>query len=165
MFLIGPLLTLFLTGCAAVLMLAALLGGRSDALARLGMRAAGRLEAARTIPLLWGLAAGLLIFLLAAALFKTHMLALLGALVLVSGFGLAGLGLLAAALSTGTRLSDAFALPDGDTVGTLRLGLWTLGLATAVPVAGWLLALLALASGMGAVLETLVMRPPSENSD
>ncbi len=148
-----------------MLTLAALLGGRSDALARLGMRAAARLEGPRIIPALWGLAASLLVFLLAVALFKTHALAVLGVLVLAAGSCLAGLGLVAAALWTGTRLSEAIPLPLTETPGALRLGWWTLGLAAAVPVAGWLLALLALACGTGAVLETLVMRSPPADRD
>ena len=147
-----------LTGCLAVVALVALLVGRLAALTRLGTRAAVRLETSRAIPTLWGLAAGLLVFLLAAVLFNIHALALLGVLVLAAGLALAGLGLAAAALSVGTRLAEALDLLEIDSLGALRLGLWSLGLAAGVPFAGWLLALLLLASGLGAVLETLTVR-------
>lgn len=113
----------------------------------------------RTIPVLWGLAAGLGVFLLAAVLFNTKVLALLGLAVLVIGFSIAALGLAAAALFVGTRLADAFTSLEADTFSALRAGLWTLTLASAVPFAGWLLVVLALAAGIGAVLEMLVVRP------
>jgi len=140
------------------LALAATALGRLDALLRLGTRASARLETGRAIPTLWGLAAGLGIFLLAAILFNTKVLTLLGLAVLVAGFSLAALGLAAAALSVGTRLSDAFASLETETLSALRVGLWTLLLASTVPFAGWLLVLLALAAGIGATLEMLVAR-------
>ena len=160
LFLVGPLFLLLLTGCLATLALAAGALGRLDTLLRLGTRAAARLEMDRTIPVLWGLAAGLGVFLLAAVLFNTKVLALLGLAVLVIGFSIAALGLAAAALFVGTRLADAFTSLEADTFSVLRAGLWTLTLASAVPFAGWLLVVLALAAGIGAVLETLVVRTP-----
>lgn len=117
------------------------------------------------MPTLWGLAATLLILILAVVLFQTHVLALLGILVLLIGLALASLGLAAAALSLGQRLTDALAPLDMDMLPTLRLGLWTLLLAAFVPFAGWLLVLLALASGIGAVLETLLTRGPSGHAE
>lgn len=161
MFLAGPFLALLLIGCLAVLALLALLLDRLPALTQVGMRAAARLEASRLIPTLWGLAAGLLVFLLAAVLFNSHSLALLGVLVLAFGLALSGLGLAVAALSAGTKLLEAFDLIETDPLNTLRLGLWCLVLAAGVPFAGWLLTLFALASGIGAVLETLVGRGTS----
>ena len=158
----GPLLLLLLTGCLAALTLAATALGRLGVLVRFGARASARLDVPRLVPALWGLAAGLGMFLLAAVLFNTHVLALLGLAVLIAGFSLAALGLAAAALSVGTRLSDAFASLESETFSVLRVGLWMLLLASAVPFAGWLLVLLALASGIGAVLETLVVRTPPE---
>ncbi len=113
------------------------------------------------MPTLWGLAAALLVLILAAILFKAHALALLGVVVLVSGFVLASLGLGVAALSLGLRLTDALAPMDLETLPALRLGLWTLLLASCVPFLGWVLVLLALASGLGSTLETLLTRPPS----
>lgn len=123
-----------------------------------GGRAAERLERGRTVPTLWGLAAALLILILSGILFQHHAVALLGVLVLVSGFVLASLGLAAAALSLGQRLMEAVASLETELLPILRLGLWALLLAAFVPFAGWLLVLLALASGIGAVLETLVTR-------
>lgn len=114
------------------------------------------------MPALWGLAAALLVLLLCGVLFKIHALALLGVLVLASGLALASLGLGAAALSLGLRLTDALGAMDTETLPALRLGLWTLLLASGVPFVGWLLVLLALASGVGAVLETFLTRAPNK---
>ena len=163
LFFAGPCLVVILTGCLTTLALAALLIGRLGALTQLGTRAAARLEINRLIPTLWGLAAGLLIFLLDAILFNTHSLALLGIVVLVIGLALAGMGLAATGLSIGTRVSEAFDLLETETLGALKLGLWSLLLTSAVPFAGWLLGLLMLASGIGAVLETLVVRKVPDN--
>ena len=158
LFLVGPLLVLLLIGCLAVLALAAAALGRLDALLRLGTGAAVRLETGRVIPALWGLAAGLGVFLLAAVLFNTKVLALLGVGVLAAGLSVAALGLAAAALFVGTRLADAFASLETETFNAMRAGLWVLLFASIVPFAGWLLVVLALASGIGTALEMLVVR-------
>lgn len=142
----------------STLALLALLLGRAAPLARLGERAAARLDGGRVVPTLWGLAAALLVLILCGVLFNIHALALLGVVVLVSGLVLASLGLGVAALSLGLRLTDALGALDVETLPALRLGLWTLLLASCVPFLGWLLVLLALASGIGATLETLLTR-------
>ena len=156
---------LFLIACLAVLGLLAVLLGRAEPLARIGERAALRLERGRVVPTLWGLAAALLVFLLAIVLFQTHVLALLGVFVLVVGLILASLGLGVIAYSLGQRLTETLGTLDTDSLVALKLGLWSLLLASFVPFAGWLLALLALASGIGAVLETLVTRTPSGEAE
>ena len=139
--------------------------GRLDALARLGERAAARLERGRTVPTLWGLAAALLVLLLAAILFNIHAVALAGVFVLAAGLALASLGLAAAALPLGQRLRDALGSLDTEALPALRLGLWALALTSAIPFAGWLLVLLTLASGIGAVLETLLTRTGSGQAE
>ena len=135
--------------------------GRAAPLARLGERAAARLDGGRVVPMLWGLAAALLVLILCGVLFSTHVLALLGVIVLAAGLALASLGLGVASLSLGLRLADALSTMDMETLPALRLGLWTLLLASAIPFVGWLLVLSALASGIGATLETLLTRPAS----
>ena len=132
---------------------------------RLGERAALRLDRGQVVPTLWGLAATLLVLVLAVVLFQTHILALLGVFVLIAGIALAGLGLAAVALLLGQRLTEAFASLETELLSVLRLGLWVLLLAAFVPFAGWLLVLLALASGIGAVLETLVTRTQSDQTE
>lgn len=117
------------------------------------------------MPTLWGLAAALLVLILCGVLFSRHALALLGVVVLVSGLILASLSLGVAALSLGLRLTDALTMMDMEMLPALRLGLWTLLLASFVPFLGWLLVLLALASGIGATLETLLTRPASGHSE
>lgn len=137
-------------------MLLAVAFGRGEPLARLGERAAARLDQGRAVPTLWGVAACLFVLLAAAALFSTKVLALLGALILLAGLALAGLGMGVAALSLGLRLAEAGGLFETEALTALRLGLWTLFLAACLPFLGWLLVLSAIASGVGAVLETLV---------
>lgn len=115
------------------------------------------------VPVLWGLAAGLLLLLVVAVSFKSHMLAFLGWIGLVLGLALAGSGLAVAALSVGARLSEEFPGLETERLETerldsLRLGLWLFVLAAAVPFAGWFLVLGLVASGVGTVLETLVTR-------
>lgn len=134
-------------------------------LARLGERAAARLDGGRVVPTLWGLAASLLVLLLCGVLFSRHALAFLGVAVLAAGLTLASLGLGAAALSLGLRLTDALGTLEMETLPALRLGLWTLLLASGVPFIGWLVVLLVLASGVGATLETLLMRSPSGHAE
>ena len=160
----GPFVVLLLTGCLAVLALTALLTGRLPALIQLGTRASARMtkKIVGAVPVLWGLAAGLLLLLVVAVSFKSHTLAFLGWIGLVLGLALAGLGLAVAALSVGARLSEEF--PGLETerldsrLDSLRLGLWLFVLAAAVPFAGWFLVLGLVASGVGTVLETLVTR-------
>jgi len=147
-----------LIAALSTLALLALLLGRAAPLARLGERAAARLDGGRVVPTLWGLAAALLVLILCGVLFNIHALALLGVVVLVSGLVLASLGLGVAALSLGLRLTDALGALDVETLPALRLGLWTLLLASCVPFLGSLLLMLALASGIGATLETLLTR-------
>lgn len=154
----GPAVVLLLVAGLCTLGLLALLLGRAAPLARLGERAAARLDAGRVVPTLWGLAAALLVLILCGVLFSRHALALLGVVALLSGLVLASLGTGVAALSLGLRLTDALTTIEMETLPALRLGLWTLLLASCVPFLGWLLVLLALASGIGAALETLLTR-------
>lgn len=149
----------------ATLGLLALLLGRAAPLARLGERAAARLDSGRAVPTLWGMAAALLILILCGVLFNIHVVALLGVIALVAGLVLASLGTGVAALSLGLRLTDALGALDTEMLPALRLGLWTLLLASCIPLLGWLLVLLAVASGIGAALEALLARPPSGHAE
>ena len=160
LFIGGPLAVLFLIACLSLLCLLFVMVGRGERLVGFGERAAARLERGRIVPTLWGLAASLLVLILSGILFQHHALALLGVFVLIAGLALAGLGLSAAALSLGQRLMETSASIEIELLPTLRLGLWVLLLTAFVPFAGWLLVLFALASGIGAVLETLVSRQP-----
>lgn len=156
--LICPAIVLLLIAGLCALGLLALLFRRAVPLAQFGERAAVRLDSGRVLPTLWGIAAALLVLILSVVLFKTHVLALLGVLVLLSGLALASVGTGVAALSLGLGLTDALTTTDMEMLPALRLGLWTLLLASGVPFLGWLLVLLALASGIGATLETLLTR-------
>ena len=165
---------LFLIACLAALGLLAALLGRVPAGLNGGQRAAARLERGGAALPLWGLAAALFGLALAAVLVNIHPIALLGVLVNIHPIALLGvlvfaavlclgaLGLGVAAQSLGGRLDGGPGEPD--TFAALRRGLWVLLLSAAVPFAGWLLVLLALAAGVGAVLDTLVTRTdaPSE---
>ena len=54
-----------------------------------------------------------------------------------------------AALSLGARLLDALGTLETETLPALRLGLWTLFLASFLPFLGWLLVLLCYRFGCG----------------
>ena len=142
---------------AALALLAAMLQ-RADLLVRLTERSASRLDKGQTVPTLWGVAAAALCLFAIAALFATKVLALLGVFVLAASLILAGLGTGAVARWLGGKIADAAGALDTDTLPCLQLGFWTLLSASMLPYVGWLLVLLGLASGIGAVLEVLVMR-------
>lgn len=129
---------------------------RTDWLMQLAERAALRLNGGRVVSTLWGVAATVFCLLAAAVLLK--ILALLGVLALTAGLLLASLGLGTAAVWLGGKISDISESLETDTLPCLRFGLWTLLPASMLPYAGWLLVLLCLAAGIGAVLETLVSR-------
>ena len=91
LFLAGPAIFLtLLLACLAVVVLVAWGLRRLDPLVRLGERARRRLERGRALPMLWGLSAGVLIFAASVLLIQTHILALLGVLLLAAGACLAG---------------------------------------------------------------------------
>lgn len=152
---------LFLIACLAALALLAALLGRVPAGLHGGERAAARLERGGAALPLWGLAAALFGLALAAVLVNIHPIALLGMLVFAAMLCLGALGLGVAAQSLGGRLGNAAEEPEAFTA--LRRGLWVLLLSAAVPFAGWLLVLLALAAGIGAVLDTLITRRQEPN--
>lgn len=158
LFVSGPTVLLLVLACLAVFVLFLTALRRADRVAALGARAGDRLERGGLLPTLWGLAAGILIFAATAVLFGTKILALLGVFVLFSGIVLLGLGLAVAALRVGRTLAEALDQTPGEDVRALRLGLSTLFLAAFVPFVGWIGVGLAVASGVGAVLETLFSR-------
>ncbi len=153
---IGPALVLFLITCLAVLGLLAALLGRVPPALHGGERAAERLARGGAALPLWGLAAALFGLGLAAVLVNIHPIALLGVLVFAAVLCLGALGLGVAAQSLGGKLGDG--VGELSAFADLRRGLWVLLLSAAVPFVGWLLVLLALAAGVGAVLDTLVTR-------
>jgi len=125
---------------------------------RLVERSAQRLEGRRLVPMLWGIAAAIVCVVAAALLISTKILALLGVLVLGIGLVLASLGLGATALWLGTKIVEAGQSTEIGTLPALKSGATALLLAALLPYVGWLLVLLALAVGIGAVLESLAVR-------
>jgi len=108
--------------------------------------------------MLWGIAAAIVCVVAAALLISTKILALLGVLVLGIGLVLASLGLGATALWLGTKIVEAGQSTEIGTLPALKSGATALLLAALLPYVGWLLVLLALAVGIGAVLESLAVR-------
>ena len=158
LFLGGPAVFVLLLAFLAVVLLIAWGMRRQDPLLSLGERARQRLDRGRTLPTLWGLSASVLIFAVSVLLFHTHVLALLGVLLLAAGLGLAGGGLAVTAWAVGDDLEGASGSRHDDGVSSLRLGLAVLFLASWLPIIGWLAAALAAAAGLGAVLEALLTR-------
>ena len=155
LFLSGPAVVLFLSACLALVALLAIAAGRLDGLAAFGQRASGRLKRWNPLSALWGIAGAVLLVAASAALGHFKPLALLVPLV---AFGLLGIGTGVAALALGRELLGAFGSLDGDLLPRLRLGLTVLVLAAVVPFLGWLVVLLFVASGLGAVIECLLVR-------
>ncbi|MBV9851407.1 MAG: hypothetical protein JO250_17195 [Armatimonadetes bacterium] len=157
----GPAIFLFFLVCLAALVVIFWGVRRQEALVILGERARRRLDQGRALPTLWGLSAGVLVVAASALLMGTHVLALVGVLLLAAGFGLSGAGLAVAAWAVGDDLAVVLGGDEGDTLSSLRLGLWALFLTSWLPVIGWVAALLAVAGGAGAVLEALLTRRES----
>ena len=131
---------------------------RLDLCLQLVDRSASRLEGRRLVPTLWGIAAAIVCVAAAALLISTKILALLGVFVLGLGLVAASLGLGAAALWLGRRIAEAADTGELGSLSGLRVGLFSLLLASLLPYVGWILVLVALAAGIGSVLECLVVR-------
>lgn len=159
LFLTAPVLLLFLCAVLATVALLASGSGRLERLTALGARAADRLARPHALLTLWGAAAIVLLSVLVSALSPVKALAAINLIFLVGALMLFALGLGASALTVGRTVSTALR-PDvpADDLAALRLGFSTLLLAAAVPFLGWALALLALGSGVGAILEGLARR-------
>ena len=163
----GQILRLLLTGPVVVTILVsflsstALIGtvlGRLMHLTALGRRATRRLSYGRGGVLLWGAAAGILTVIVAAILFSTKVLALLGLLVLLTGLTLAGLGLGVGAAHVGHTLASSLGHPDSPPLLALPLGIAAFFFTAFLPVVGWFLVVLAVLAGIGATLDTLIRR-------
>ena len=155
---VGPAVLLFLLACLSVVALVSWGLRRHEALITVGDGARRRLERGRALPTLWGLSASVLIFAASALLVRTHILALLGVALLAAGVALISLGIAVAAGAVGGDVAPALGQDASDVLATLRLGLWMLFLAAWLPVLGWIAVILAGASGLGAMLETLLTR-------
>lgn len=155
----GPLISVFFASCYAVLIAAFGMAGRSSNLADFTDSCAERMSHGRSLQSLWGLALVFLVVFAAILLIKTKVLALLGIAFLVAGCAIVGAGYAAAAIHLGgqgaKRPGDSHRLDV-----ELPRGLWVLTGASVVPVAGWIVAILAALAGVGAVAEQLVSRRP-----
>ncbi len=154
-FLAGPAVVLLLLAVCACVLIVGAWSRRVDRLRALEARARARCGRDRALPMLWGVSAGALVFALSALLLQIHPLALFGVLLLTAGAGILSLGLIVAACVVGDALSSDGA---GGPRRSLGVGLAVLLAASCLPYAGWLLCLLAVATGTGAVLESLVGR-------
>lgn len=159
LFLTAPVLLLLLCAVLAAVALLASGSGRLERLTALAARAADRLARPHALLTLWGLAAIVLLAVLMSALSPVKALAAVNLILFVGALTLLAVGLGASALTIGRAVSAALR-PDlpADALVALRLGVSTLLLASAVPFLGWALALLALGSGVGAILEGLARR-------
>lgn len=157
LFFIGPTVVSILIATLVVLALLLVLCGQMNTLVSLSQRlerASERLaDGSRIIPTLWGLVAGVFFVLAPIALFSTKVLAILGVIILIAGLAMASLGLGASALWLGSKISESMGVLEADVAANLRLGLWSMLLASILPFAGWLVVVAALASGIGAISE------------
>ncbi len=155
LFLSGPGVVLIFAASLALVSLVAISAGRLDHLVAFGQRASGRLKRWRPLSALWGIAGAVLLAAASALLGHVKPLALL---VPLAALALMGVGVGVAALALGRDLIGACGSLDGDLLPRLRLGLTVLFLASIVPFLGWLVVLLFLASGLGAIIECLLVR-------
>ncbi|HEX5323808.1 MAG TPA: hypothetical protein VFW40_08490 [Capsulimonadaceae bacterium] len=161
LFLAGPSVILLLLASIAVVVLIAAGTGSLEKLVGLGTRAMRRMETGLVAPTLWGLCVGLLVFALVAMLFKTKVLAVLGAVVIVFAFCLLGMGICVAATVYGRGIALAAGSVELEDLSSMRLGLWTFLLASAIPFIGWIVILFATAAGLGAIVQCFTQREPS----
>jgi hypothetical protein len=159
LFLAGPAILLLVLASLAAFLLMLMAAGRLAALMTLVARTATRRMQGRLQPIVWGLASELLLAALAAVLFRTKVLALLGLVVLFLGAALAGLGACLAARRAGRALLAAVGETEElDALCSFLVGLLSLLLAAFVPFVGWAVVLTAAASGVGVVLEAAFRR-------
>jgi hypothetical protein len=151
----GPFTLLTLICFLAMVAVIAAGLGRLEGLTGLGTRAARRLEQGFVVPTLWGICALLVIFALTAVLFATKVLGFLGLIVILLAFCFTGLGTAVAGAVYGRGLAVNLGSLETDDLANMRLGLWILFLASVIPFVGWLFVFLAVAGGLGAVLQSL----------
>lgn len=158
LFLAGPTIFAVLLAVLAVVALLGMAVGRLDRLVAIALAGARRLDSGKVVPGLWGVCAALILFALIVILFATKVLGLLGALLFLIALSLAALGLAASAVACGRAVHGESATLDLDDLAHLRTGLWLLFFASILPVLGWLVVLLAIACGLGGVVQTLFAR-------
>lgn len=160
-FLAGPATLLLLLAALSSSMLILTAFARLPVVTSLAERSATCRIHGRIVPILWGVAAELLLVLCAGILFRVKILGLLGLVVLFLAFALAGLGLCLTAIRAGRALLNAFGEEGGDALCSLLVGLLVFLLAVIVPFVGWFVAAAATLAGVGVVLETLFRRDSS----
>jgi hypothetical protein len=151
----GPAALILGLGAIAVVYLAAVGVHRQDSLVMLARGAADRLMNGRATYVLWGLLAEILLVSAGAIVARFKILALLTIFLFFLAVALAGLGALVAAFATGRRFQTELSSDPHQPVGSLGVGLLIFLIAVAVPVAGWIVIILATAAGIGATLSTL----------
>jgi len=159
-FVIGPLVLLYSITALAIGGVLFAAAGRLETYAGTALRASDRLRRSWLIPIVWGLAASVLLLFLGGALVQAPMppLRLVGVLLLLVLVLLVAQGVAAGAVHAGRRFHDALGDYDRPPADCLRAGVGVLFLVTLCPFLGWLIALIVLAAGVGATIEATVRR-------
>lgn len=158
MFLVGPEVVVLTIALFAIVVLCAVAFGRIQSLGKLLEDGADRLNVRRVVPMLWGLAATVLIFLLSLTLIQTKVLGLLGVVVFVFGLVLWSIGMGIAAIWAGSNWLTALEVGDEPATRSITWGSIGLLLGSCVPVVGWIVVVGIWASGFGTLLELVVAR-------
>ena len=153
LFLSGPVIVLLVLSCLAIAVLIVSAFGGLEKLTAAIADSARRLGGPKSLPTLWGICVGLILFAVAAVLFATKVLAALGVIVILFALAVFGAGLVSAGIAYGRAILGAAGSLESDDHTCLRLGLWVLFFASFLPFLGWLVVVLAGAAGLGALAQ------------
>lgn len=157
-FVSGPaILLLALSPIAAVATILAL-ARRLDSLVATTLKAQERLSVSWGMPIVWGAAATILTISAFAILINIKVVALLAIAIMAAAIVLLGMGLTSGALTIGIRILEAVGEYDTGSREQLRTGLIVFIVAAICPFVGWFAIIIAALGGIGAVLESLIVR-------
>jgi hypothetical protein len=148
----GPLVLLVCLAALAVLYLIAASVRRQEWLVGLAQSASVEVGRGKVVYTLWGILAEILLISAGLLLTKVPQAGLLVVLVWFFALALAGLGAGVAAFVAGRRLHAELAGGEITPLSALGIGLRVLFTASALPFIGWIVVLLLMAHGIGAVL-------------
>ena len=129
-----------------------------DPLSALLLRSEDRLGRSWRLPVVWGLAALVLVLSAVILLMKVHAFPVLTILLALGGVTILGLGTVSGAMAIGGRIQEAAGDFDRPPLDRLKTGLILLTAASVFPFIGWFTLILAALAGTGAVSESLTTR-------
>lgn len=117
--------------------------------------ASNRLPTKRLVHTLWGFFIEIMLFSVGSILIKIKPLSLIAVAFYLAVMVLAGYGICIAAITLGKRIQSVLSLSDG-VLKAFQYGLWLLIIGSIFPVVGWLVVITLIASGIGALVASLI---------